>query len=102
MKLLATSLLTALAACASLPDGALTGTGVIQSVEEVPSRVVPRSRSPGQRESPSRSTSHRWQKAQMLTIRMDDGRVQELIQDEVVLKAGDRVEVMASGRVLRR
>jgi len=111
------ALVSLLSACVSVapPDNTFSyvpGTGVVQAVREA--RVaVPESRSTGAiAGSASAGGSYgtklddvvrpRWIDGYQLTLRMDDGRVQSVTQDSTAFRPGDRVEVLADGRVLKR
>ena len=43
----------------------------------------------------------RWVEGYQLTLRMDDGSVQRVTQDSAAFQAGDRVQVMADGRIVK-
>jgi hypothetical protein len=43
----------------------------------------------------------RWVEGYQLTLRMDDGSVQRVTQDSAAFLAGDRVQVMADGRIVK-
>ena len=113
----AAALLALLSACVSVapPDNTFSyvpGTGVVQAVRDA--RVaVPESRSSGAiAGSASAGGSYgtrlgdvlrpRWIDGYQVTLRMDDGRVQTVTQDSKAFGPGDRVEVLADGRVLKR
>jgi outer membrane lipoprotein SlyB len=43
----------------------------------------------------------RWVEGYQLTLRMDDGSIQRVTQDSAAFLAGDRVQVMADGRIVK-
>jgi outer membrane lipoprotein SlyB len=43
----------------------------------------------------------RWVEGYQLTLRMDDGSVQRVTQDSAAFQAGERVQVMADGRIVK-
>jgi outer membrane lipoprotein SlyB len=113
----ATALVSLLAACVSVapPDNTFSyvpGTGVVEAVR--PARVaVPEQRSSGAIVGSAsaggsydtkieRIVRPRWIEGYQLWLRMDDGRTQAVTQDSTAFKAGDRIEVLGDGRVLKK
>jgi outer membrane lipoprotein SlyB len=43
----------------------------------------------------------RWVDGYQLTLRMDDGSIQRVTQDSAAFRAGDRVQVMTDGRIVK-
>jgi hypothetical protein len=43
----------------------------------------------------------RWVEGYQLTLRMDDGSIQRVTQDSAAFQAGERVQVMADGRIVK-
>jgi hypothetical protein len=68
-----------------------TGTGVVQSVQEL---SVPMPSASAGASTPVAATAYR------LTVRMDDGSMQAIDQDSRAFRAGDRVRITADGHVL--
>jgi len=98
-----------LGACSTFPrddsHAYRPGNGVVQAVKAV-DEMAPPERTAGTIEgSPahngSRKAAHSSAEGYQLTIRMDDGRVQTLTQDNPDFQVGDRVQVTSDGRVVR-
>jgi hypothetical protein len=113
MAKLTTSILAiaalALAACSHFPrddsHAYRSGTGVVESVRAV-NEASPPARTTGTIDgSPaatgSTTASPSSVEAYQLTIRMDDGKVQTLTQNNSDFRVGDRVQVTSDGRVVR-
>lgn len=111
MARLAASLivLAFLAACSSFPrddsHAYRSGAGVVEAVRVV-DEMAPPNRTAGTIEgSPAHNGSNTAAESSIegyqLTIRMDDGQVQTLTQDNPDFRVGDRVQVTRDGRIVK-
>ncbi len=73
-----------------------TGFGVVESIS--PINVVP----PAQPSASAGSSTVAPFNAYRLTVRMDDGTVQTIDQDNRSFVVGDRIQITSDGRVIRR
>ncbi len=86
------------------------GTGVVQDVRAARVALPPAGRGAiagseaagGRYGSPvERVLRPRWVEGYQLTLRMDDGSIQRVTQDSAAFQNGDRVQVLADGRIVK-
>jgi outer membrane lipoprotein SlyB len=86
------------------------GTGVVQDVRAARVALPPAERGAiagseaagGRYGSPvERVLRPRWVEGYQLTLRMDDGSIQRVTQDSSAFQNGDRVQVLADGRIVK-